>query len=85
MTTTIERVANVSRRSFIQGIATTGAFVVAARVLPESVWAQQTAVFRTQADGAPLNPSVYLGRCATTPFRPSRDRGAAAAAPWACR
>jgi isoquinoline 1-oxidoreductase beta subunit len=69
MKTNITRVANVSasasrgtsRRNFLQGIATTGAFIVAAKVLPESVWAQQTAVFRTQADGAPLNPSVYLG------------------------
>ena len=63
------KVANVSpstlvgtsRRSFLHGIATTGAFVIAAKVLPESVFAQQTAMFRTQADGATLNPSVYLG------------------------
>lgn len=65
----LQRVTNVSpstalgasRRSFLRGMATTGAFVVAAKVLPESVWAQQTAIFRTQADNAPLNPSVYLG------------------------
>jgi isoquinoline 1-oxidoreductase beta subunit len=51
---------NVSRRQFLGGVATTGAFVLAARVFPESVWAQ-AAPFRTQADSSPLNPSVYLG------------------------
>jgi isoquinoline 1-oxidoreductase beta subunit len=53
-------IENVSRRHFLAGIATTGAFVLAARVLPDSVWAQ-TAPFRTQAESSPLNPSVYLG------------------------
>ena len=37
-----------------------GAFVVAARFVPESLLAQ-TASFRTQADAAALHPSVYLG------------------------
>jgi isoquinoline 1-oxidoreductase beta subunit len=54
------RVTNVSRRQFLHGVATTGAFVLAARVLPEPLWAQ-AAPFRTQAESAPLNPSVYLG------------------------
>jgi isoquinoline 1-oxidoreductase beta subunit len=51
---------NVSRRRFVGGMFSAGAFVLAARVLPESAWAQ-TATVRTRADGAALNPSVYLG------------------------
>jgi isoquinoline 1-oxidoreductase beta subunit len=51
---------NVSRRHFLGGVFTTGAFVLAARVLPESVWAQE-ASFRTRAESAALNPSIYLG------------------------
>jgi isoquinoline 1-oxidoreductase beta subunit len=53
-------ITNVSRRQFLGGVFTTGAFVLAARVLPKSAWAQ-TPVFRTKADSSPLNPSVYLG------------------------
>ncbi len=55
-------VTNVSRRQFLGGVFSTGAFVLAARVLPESAWAQTPApLFRTKADQSPLNPSVYLG------------------------
>ncbi len=53
-------IENVSRRQFLNGVFSTGAFVLAVRVLPESVWAQEPA-FRTRADAAPLHPSVYLG------------------------
>jgi isoquinoline 1-oxidoreductase subunit beta len=53
-------ITNVSRRQFLGGVFTTGAFVLAARVLPESVWAQ-TPAFQTKADLAALHPSVYLG------------------------
>ena len=53
-------VENVSRRGFIGGMFSAGAFVVAARVLPESVWAQEAAV-RTRAEAAALSPSLYLG------------------------
>ncbi|HLG57817.1 MAG TPA: molybdopterin cofactor-binding domain-containing protein [Vicinamibacterales bacterium] len=53
-------ITNVSRRQFLGGVFTTGAFVLAARVLPDSVWAQAPA-FRTRADASSLNPSVYLG------------------------
>jgi isoquinoline 1-oxidoreductase beta subunit len=53
---------NVSRRRFVGGMFSAGAFVLAARLLPESAWAQTaTAAGRTRADGAALNPSVYLG------------------------
>ena len=38
-----------------------GAFVVASRFVPDSLFAQTSASFRTQADDAALHPSVYLG------------------------
>ena len=53
-------VENVSRRQFLGGVFSTGAFVLASQVLPRSAWAQDPAV-RTRAQSAPLNPSVYLG------------------------
>ena len=53
-------VENVSRRGFIGGMFSAGAFVVAARVLPEAVWAQEAAA-RTRAEAAALSPSLYLG------------------------
>jgi isoquinoline 1-oxidoreductase subunit beta len=53
-------VRNVSRRKFLGGLLSTGAFVLAAEVLPRSAFAQQPA-FTTKADGAALHPSVYLG------------------------
>ena len=52
--------ANVSRRHFLGGVFSAGAFVVAARFVPESLLAQ-TAAVRTKADAAALHPSVYLG------------------------
>jgi isoquinoline 1-oxidoreductase beta subunit len=55
-------IENVSRRQFIGGIFSAGAFVLAAQVLPKSAWAQAAGpAVRTQADSAMLNPSVYLG------------------------
>jgi isoquinoline 1-oxidoreductase beta subunit len=53
-------VENVSRREFLRGVFSTGAFVLAAQVIPKSVWAQ-AAPFRTQAESSPLHPSIYLG------------------------
>jgi len=55
-------IENVSRRQFIGGVFSTGAFVLAAQVLPKSAWAQAAgAAVRTNADTAMLHPSVYLG------------------------
>jgi isoquinoline 1-oxidoreductase beta subunit len=51
---------NVSRRHFLGGVFSAGAFVVAARFVPEGLRAQ-TPSFRTNADAAALHPSVYLG------------------------
>ena len=56
----IDNISNVSRRQFLEGLLSTGAFVVAAQVLPESAWAQDPGV-RTRAQSAPFSPSVYLG------------------------
>ncbi len=53
-------IENVSRRHFLGTTLSTGAFVLAAQVLPKSAFAQDPAV-RTRAQGAALNPSVYLG------------------------
>ena len=54
-------IENVSRRHFLGGMFSTGAFVLAARVVPGSVWAQQVGTPRTRAEAAALNPSIYLG------------------------
>jgi isoquinoline 1-oxidoreductase beta subunit len=51
---------SLSRRQFLGGAFSAGAFVIASRVLPETLFAQE-AIFRTKADGAALHPSVYLG------------------------
>jgi len=53
-------IQNVSRRHFLGGIASTGAFILAARVLPESVWAQES-IRRSRAESSALSPTVYLG------------------------
>ena len=56
---------SLSRRSFLNGILSTGAFVVASKVIPEDLFAQAPAaggpIFNTKADTAALHPSVYLG------------------------
>jgi isoquinoline 1-oxidoreductase beta subunit len=53
-------IENVSRRHFLNGMVSAGAFVLAARVFPNSVWAQAVES-STRAAGSALNPSVYLG------------------------
>ena len=53
-------IESVSRRHFLGTTLSTGAFVLAAQVLPKSAFAQDPGV-RTRAQGAALNPSVYLG------------------------
>src|ERR1051326_9096153 len=56
----VKLVENVSRRRFLGGLFSAGAFVIVSQVLPESAFAQDPNV-RTRAQSAPLNPSVYLG------------------------
>jgi isoquinoline 1-oxidoreductase subunit beta len=56
---------SLNRRQFLGGILSTGAFVVASRLVPEEAFAQTApagaAIFNTKADTAALHPSVYLG------------------------
>jgi len=53
---------SLSRRSFLNGMLSTGAFVVASRLMPDDLHAQTAeAIFNTKADTAALHPSVYLG------------------------
>ena len=56
---------SLNRRQFLGGILSTGAFVVASRLVPDELFAQApasgAAVFNTKADTAALHPSVYLG------------------------
>lgn len=54
-------IENISRRRFLNGMFSAGAFVIAARVLPESAWAQLADSSSTRAVGSALSPSIYLG------------------------
>ncbi|HEY4087342.1 MAG TPA: xanthine dehydrogenase family protein molybdopterin-binding subunit [Bryobacteraceae bacterium] len=53
-------VTNISRRGFLDGILSAGAFVLAAQVLPKNAWAQ-TQEYAGKAAAAPFHPSIYLG------------------------
>jgi len=54
---------SLNRRQFLGGMLSTGAFVIASRLVPEDLLAQTAtpAIFNTKADTAALHPSVYLG------------------------
>ena len=53
---------SVNRRQFLGGLLSTGAFVVASRLVPAELLAQgSAAILNTKADTAALHPSVYLG------------------------
>jgi len=52
-------IQNVSRRGFLKGMFSAGAFVLAVRYLPDAAFAQDAA--RSLIDQAPLHPSVYVG------------------------
>ena len=53
-------ITNVSRRGFLQGIASTGALVLSIQLVPRKLWAAEEG-FKSSADQAALHPSVYLG------------------------
>ena len=53
-------ITNVSRRGFLQGMMSAGALVVAARFMPESVWADSFAK-GTRADSAKLHANMFVG------------------------
>lgn len=56
-------IQNPGRRRFLEQLAAGGAFVLAARYLPDlpAAEAAQVASFRTAADTAAFHPSVYVG------------------------
>jgi isoquinoline 1-oxidoreductase beta subunit len=53
-------IENVSRRGFLKGVASAGAFVLCARILPESLHAEGLPG-NARVDHAVLNPSMYVG------------------------
>src|SRR6202166_103271 len=53
-------IQNVSRRGFLKGVASAGAFVLCVRILPESLHAEGLPG-NAQVDHAVLNPSMYVG------------------------
>ncbi|HLW85893.1 MAG TPA: molybdopterin cofactor-binding domain-containing protein [Candidatus Sulfotelmatobacter sp.] len=60
-TTTIETttIENVSRRGFLQGIFSAGAFVLCARLISQPLWAHANAI--SGIDGAAFHPSLWVG------------------------
>jgi len=62
-TTTFGSIENVTRRHFLGGIASAGAFVLAARMMPDEVLAQTPPArpFFSRVEQAPFHPSIYLG------------------------
>ena len=55
-----DNILNVSRRGFLQGMVSTGALILSVRLVPEVLWAAETAA-ATHADRAVLHPSVFVG------------------------
>jgi isoquinoline 1-oxidoreductase beta subunit len=60
MSATQNSIQNVSRRGFLKGIASAGAFVLCVRFLPESLHAEGLPG-NAKVDHAVLNPSMYVG------------------------
>src|SRR5579859_808951 len=58
----IEKIAieNVSRRGFLQGIFSAGAFLLSTRILPEPLWAVSSGAAGSVSASA-FHPSVFLG------------------------
>ncbi len=54
-------IENVSRRGFLKGVVSTGAFVLCARLYPEALWAADSLPLDSRVEGAPLHPSIFLG------------------------
>jgi isoquinoline 1-oxidoreductase beta subunit len=53
-------ILNVSRRGFLQGVVSTGALILSVRLVPDLLWAAETAP-GTGADRAILHPSAFVG------------------------
>ena len=59
-----DNILNVSRRGFLQGMVSTGALVLSVRMVPDVLWAAETAAgtaTATHADRAVLHPSAFVG------------------------
>jgi isoquinoline 1-oxidoreductase beta subunit len=54
-------IQNVSRRGFLKGVLSSGAFILSIRLVPAVAWAEEQTILRTRADQAALHPSVYVG------------------------
>ena len=55
-----DNILNVSRRGFLQGMVSTGALILSVRLVPDFLWAAETAT-GTHADHAILHPSAFVG------------------------
>jgi len=55
-----DNILNVSRRGFLQGVVSTGALILSVRLVPDLLWAAETAP-ATRADRAILHPSAFVG------------------------
>ncbi|MGA9797859.1 MAG: molybdopterin cofactor-binding domain-containing protein [Terriglobales bacterium] len=53
-------ILNVSRRGFLQGMVSTGALVLSVRLIPEALWAAESAA-ASHVDSATLHPNVFVG------------------------
>ena len=58
----IEKISleSLSRRGFLQGVFSAGAFVLCARVLPEPLWATNVAA-PASVDASAFHPSIFVG------------------------
>jgi len=54
-------IENVSRRGFLQGMFSAGAFVLCARIVPEPVWAATASGAAGSVGASAFHPSVYVG------------------------
>src|SRR5246127_2749133 len=57
----MRNIENVSRRGFLKGVVSTGAFVLAVRYVPPLFSRQPAPDGQTEADRAPLHPNVFVG------------------------
>jgi isoquinoline 1-oxidoreductase beta subunit len=53
-------IENVSRRGFLQGIFSAGAFVLCARIVPQPLWAE-AATATGSIDAATFHPGIFVG------------------------
>jgi isoquinoline 1-oxidoreductase subunit beta len=56
----MSRIENVSRRGFLQGVVSAGAFVLGVRLTPESLWAETTSSADPLA-ATTFHPSLFVG------------------------